>query len=117
MDYRAILQGWMIRANPLQYDLKVSIHYAFIRKEDSPMTYPFAQFPHGLKIAAQAPPEPSDQDLEFIQQLGVDNVVLWTGGDKAGYEYYSSRRQLYEAAGIKVYGFGSYSVHNQDAIV
>jgi mannonate dehydratase len=77
----------------------------------------FAQFPHGIKIAAQAPPEPSDQDLEFIQQLGVGNVVLWTGGDKASYDYYASRRKLYEAVGLKVYGFGSFSVHNQDAIV
>jgi mannonate dehydratase len=73
--------------------------------------------PAGMKIAAQASPEPKPEDLQFIQQMGVDYVVLWTGGDKASYEYYAKSKALYEAAGLKVYGFGSFSVHNQDAIV
>jgi mannonate dehydratase len=42
---------------------------------------------------------------------------LWTGGDKASFEYYDTRRKLFEGVGLKVYGFGSFSVHNQDAIV
>jgi mannonate dehydratase len=70
-----------------------------------------------MKIAYQAPAEPTENDIKFIQQMGIGYVVLWTNGEKAGYDYYNSRRKLYEAAGIKVFGFGSYSVHNQDAIV
>lgn len=70
----------------------------------------------GMKIALQAPPEPTELDLQFIRQMGLEYVVLWTGGDKASYEYYASRKQLYEQAGIKVYGFGDSAVHNQDAI-
>lgn len=73
-------------------------------------------FPPGLKIAMQASPEPTDQELAFIKQMGVEHVVLWTGGDKASYEYYASRRALFENAGLKVYGFGDTAVHNQDAI-
>ncbi|HOW39380.1 MAG TPA: mannonate dehydratase [Bacteroidales bacterium] len=69
-----------------------------------------------IKIAYQAPAEPTTDDISFIQQLGIDNVVLWTDAKKAGYEYYNSRRELYEAAGIKVYGFGNWDVHNQDKI-
>lgn len=71
----------------------------------------------GMKIAAQITPEPRQEDLDFVRRMGVEYVVLWTGGDKASYEYYASRRKLFEEAGIKVYGFGSSSVHNQDAIV
>jgi D-mannonate dehydratase len=71
----------------------------------------------GLMIAAQVTPEPTEADLAFIRRMGVEYVVLWTGGDKASYAYYDSRRQLFEDAGIQVYGFGSSSVHNQDAIV
>jgi mannonate dehydratase len=71
----------------------------------------------GMKIAAQVTPEPTEEDLAFISRMGVEYVVLWTGGDKASYEYYASRRTLFEEAGLKVYGFGSFSVHNQDAIV
>ncbi|MGE5222869.1 MAG: mannonate dehydratase [Omnitrophica WOR_2 bacterium] len=72
--------------------------------------------PTGLKIAMQASPEPTEQDLAFIKQMGIEYVVLWTGGDKASYEYYASRRTLFESAGLKVYGFGDSAVHNQDAI-
>lgn len=71
----------------------------------------------GLKIAAQVNPEPSVEELAFIRQMGVEYVVLWTTGDKAGPEYYASRRQIFEDHGIKVYGFGNSDVHNQDAIV
>jgi mannonate dehydratase len=72
--------------------------------------------PPGMKLAAQITPEPTEDDLKWLQQMGVEYVVLWTGGDKASYEYYASRRKLFEAAGLKVYGFGNSSVHNQDAI-
>ena len=71
----------------------------------------------GIKIAAQVPPEPDEAELHFIRQMGVEYVVLWTGADKASYEYYASRRKLFEASGLKVYGFGDSDVHNQDAIV
>ncbi len=71
----------------------------------------------GLKIAAQASPEPTEEDIRFIQQMGVEYVVLWTNAQKSSYEYYRSRRELYEANGIQVYGFGNADVHNQDAIV
>jgi mannonate dehydratase len=70
-----------------------------------------------MKIALQAPSEPGENELKFVQQLGIDHVVLNTDGARASYEYYLTRRQLYEAAGIKVYAFGNSGVHNVDAIV
>jgi mannonate dehydratase len=76
-----------------------------------PLVEPF------MKIAFQSSPEPNETTIQFIQQMGVDYVVLWTDATKSSYEYYLSRRRLYEAVGIKVYGFGNSSVHNQDAIV
>jgi len=71
----------------------------------------------GMKVAYQASPEPTEEDLSFIQQMGVEWVVLWTNEKKSSYEYYASRRKLYESHGIRVYGFGNSDVHNQDAIV
>ncbi len=73
--------------------------------------------PSGLKVAAQMSPEPSEQDLEFVRQMGVEYVVLWTGGDKPSYDYYASRRELFENAGLRVYGFGNMNVHCNDALV
>lgn len=81
------------------------------------MSNPMIPIPPGMKIAAQATPEPTEDDLAFLKQMGVEHVVLWTDGTKASYAYYSSRKQLFEAHGLKVHGFGSSSVHNQDAIV
>lgn len=71
----------------------------------------------GLKIAAQVSPEPSEDELQFIKQIGVDYVVLWTDATKSSYDYYASRRRLFEDHGLKIYGFGNWDVHNQDAIV
>ena len=82
-------------------------------KANSPLT----KLPSGLKVAAQVSPEPTEADLQFIQQMGVEYVVLWTHGEKANYDYFASRRELFEKAGIKIYGFGNGSVHNQPAIV
>ena len=71
----------------------------------------------GIKIAVQITPEPTEDDLAFIQQMGVGYVVLWTDAKKSSCEYYASRRKLFEDHGLKVYGFGNSDVHNQDAIV
>jgi len=70
-----------------------------------------------MKIAIQAKTEPSEEDITFIQQMGLDQVVLWTNGSQASAEYYASRKKIYGDAGINVFGFGNRSVHNQDAIV
>jgi mannonate dehydratase len=70
-----------------------------------------------MKIALQSSPEPSETDIKFIQQLGVDQVVLWTDASKSSAEYYASRKKLYADAGINVYGFGNSSVHNQEVLV
>lgn len=78
---------------------------------------PMLPIPDGPQIALQMPAEPSEEDLQFAQQLGLEYAVLWTDGDHAGYDFYASRRALYERAGLKIYGFGNWDVHNQDAIV
>jgi mannonate dehydratase len=79
--------------------------------------HPLDKIAPGMKIAAQMSPEPSEDDLRFVNQMGVEYVVLWTNASKAGYEYYASRKELFERAGLKIYGFGNADVHNQDAIV
>jgi mannonate dehydratase len=71
----------------------------------------------GIKVAVQASPEPSAEELQLIRQMGVEWVVLWTDATKASYEYYASRRKLFEEYGLKVYGMGNRDVHNQAAIV
>lgn len=70
-----------------------------------------------MKIALQASTEPSEDQIRFIKQMGLKEVVLWTDASKASFEYYESRRKIYEEEGINVFGFGNRDVHNQDKIV
>jgi len=85
--------------------------------EDGEMAVKGPNIEPGIKIAAQMSPEPSEEDLQFVRQMGVEYAVMWTHGNNANYDYFASRRELFEKAGIKIYGFGNGSVHNQDAIV
>jgi len=71
----------------------------------------------GVKIAAQMSPEPSEEDLLFAKQVGVDHAVVWTDASKASYEYYAACRERFARAEIRLYGLGNGDVHNQDAIV
>ncbi|MCC6628612.1 MAG: mannonate dehydratase [Chloroflexi bacterium] len=62
-------------------------------------------------------PEPREQDLAWVRQMGVEHVVLWTDASKSSAEYYASRKALFADHGLSIYGFGNRDVHNQDAIV
>lgn len=78
---------------------------------------PIDRIAPGVKIAAQMSPEPREQDLKFVRQMGVEYVVLWTDATKSSAEYYASRKKLFADHGLSVYGFGNSDVHNQPAIV
>lgn len=71
----------------------------------------------GIKIAAQMSPESEERDFQFVRQMGIRHAVLWTDASKSSAEYYRSRKELFAAHGIDVYGFGNRDVHNQDIIV
>ena len=79
--------------------------------------HPMDNIKPGIKVAAQMSPEPSEEDLQFARQMGVEYVVLWTDGAHANYDYFMSRREIFENAGLKIYGFGNGDVHCQAALV
>ena len=70
----------------------------------------------GIKIAAQMSSEPTEDELKWVKQMGVDYVVTGTDATKSSYEYYASRRKLVENYGLTIYGFGNRDVHNMDAV-
>jgi len=70
-----------------------------------------------MHIAAQVSPEADDDELAFVRQMGVDHAVCWTDGAHAHADYYARTKDRFAAAGITVYGFGNWDVHNQDKIV
>lgn len=70
----------------------------------------------GLKVAAQMGPDPTEEEMMLVRQMGVDYAVTWIDAGKASPEYYRSCREHFERGGIKLYGLGNGSVHNVDAI-
>jgi mannonate dehydratase len=78
---------------------------------------PLERIAPGIKLAAQISPEAAEIDLQFIAQMGVEHVVLWTDATKSSAEYYADRKAHFAAHGLNVYGFGNSDVHNQPAIV
>ena len=62
------------------------------------------------------PSDPSDEDLQFVKQLGVEYVNIGTGGDRATYENFVRLRQKVEAAGLKVWNIGNSNVHNMEEV-
>ena len=85
--------------------------------ETGARTSPLERIAPGVKIAAQMAPEPREVDLQFVRQMGVEHVVLWTDAAKSSAAYYASRKALFRDHGLSVYGFGNSDVHNQEAIV
>jgi mannonate dehydratase len=79
--------------------------------------HPLDAIAPNIKVTAQVSPEPTDDDLAFISQMGVEYVVSWTDSAHASYEYYARCRERFESAGLKLYGLGNLDVHNPEAIV
>ena len=76
------------------------------RREDSP----------GIKITAQVGSDPSDEDLQWVRQLGVGYVSIWVGGEHATAANFLRLRKNVETAGLKVWNIGNASVHNMPEV-
>src|SRR5712692_6437756 len=70
----------------------------------------------GIKISLQIPTDPSDEDLQFAQQLGVEYVSIPTGGERATLANFLRLKQKVEAARLKVWNIGNSNVHNMSEV-
>ena len=61
-------------------------------------------------------PEPSDDELMFARQLGVDCVYTWVGANQRGYDYLLSLRNRVESFGLRLYNVGNFDVAKSDRI-
>ncbi|MBI3697583.1 MAG: mannonate dehydratase [Acidobacteria bacterium] len=69
-----------------------------------------------MKISLQVPTDPSDEDLTFAKQIGVEYVNIPTGGQRATLENFIRLRQKVEGAGLKVWNIGNSNVHNMPEV-
>jgi mannonate dehydratase len=63
--------------------------------------------PPGIKIATSYKADPTDDDLLFLQQIGVEYVSLGATPETANAESFIKMRERYESVGLKVYNIGS----------
>ena len=70
----------------------------------------------GIKLSVQMPSDPSDEDPQFVKQLGAEYVNIPTGKERAAYENFLRLRQKVEAAGLKVWNIGNSNVHNMEEV-
>ncbi len=63
--------------------------------------------PPGIKIATSYRADPTDDDLLFLNQIGVEYVSLGATPATANAESFTKMRERYEAAGLKVYNIGT----------
>ncbi len=70
----------------------------------------------GIRISVQVGGNPSDEDLQFVKQLGVEYVNLNTGGKDATLENFVRLKEKVEAASLKVWNIGNSNVHNMEEV-
>src|SRR5262245_25469248 len=70
----------------------------------------------GIKLCVQSSATPTDDDLLFIKQLGVEYVSVASTPELRTAEGFLQIKQRYAAAGIKVWNIGNSSVHNMPEV-
>jgi mannonate dehydratase len=72
--------------------------------------------PPGIKISIQSGSDPTDDDLNFVRQLGISYINLGTHGEQATAENFVRLRNRAEAFGLKVWNIGNTDVHNMEEV-
>lgn len=70
----------------------------------------------GIKISVQVGGNPTDEDLQFAKQLGVEYVNLNTFGKDATLENFRRLKARVDGAGLKVWNIGNGNVHNMEEV-
>jgi mannonate dehydratase len=70
----------------------------------------------GIKIAAQLSGDSTDDDYQFVRQMGVDYVSIWTRGEQATLENFRRLKAKAESYGITVWNIGNVNVHNMPEV-
>jgi mannonate dehydratase len=77
---------------------------------------PMEAWAPGIKLSVQVSGDPSDEDLQFVKQLGSQYVNI-PGNAKSGtLENFKRLKGKVEAAGLKVWNIGNASVHNMEEV-
>ena len=69
-----------------------------------------------IKLSMFIRPEPCDDELLFVRQLGLEHVYTWVGDHQRGYEFLVNLRRRVEGAGLRLYNVGNMGLAKCDKI-
>lgn len=70
-----------------------------------------------LKFSMSVSPDPTDDELLFAGQLGIECVYTWVSKEQIGYDYLAGIRQKVNNAGLELYNVGNMGVGKCDKII
>lgn len=71
----------------------------------------------GIKIGDRLNAHPTEQDLAFMQNMGVECATIWTTIEDANFAYMNATRQLLESRGIRLWNIGILDLHCDPTLV
>ena len=70
----------------------------------------------GIKLSLRIPPDPTDEDLQYVCQLGINHVYTWQKEEKIDLNYLKNLRRKVESFGITLYNLGAAELGKNDKI-
>lgn len=70
----------------------------------------------GIKLCAQSPAKPTEEQLLFLKQIGAEYVSVGSTPDLRTAEGFLQIKKTYADAGFKVWNIGNTSVHNMEEV-
>ncbi len=71
----------------------------------------------GIKIGSRMSPRPTEKELSFFQQMGIEAATIWTTIENANYAYMVETRRLLERHGIQLWNIGILDLHCDPTLV
>jgi mannonate dehydratase len=65
----------------------------------------------GIKIGHRISPRPTEEELAFFQQMGIEYATVWTTTDDCSVDYLAATKRLLEAHGIRLWNVGMLDLH------
>src|SRR4051812_32591919 len=70
----------------------------------------------GIKLCAQGAAKPTDEFLQFLQQIGAEHISVASSPDLRTAEGFQQIKKRYAEAGVNVYNIGNVTVHNMPEV-
>jgi mannonate dehydratase len=71
----------------------------------------------GIQLAAQCNDKATDEDLQFMQQMGIEWMMVGVGdGENQNADYYKALKARFAEYDLQIYRIGNNSVHNMPEV-